>query len=683
MRIARKRKQRSVVQLKITWKGNEQGPLDRLVVERPTQVAVTLIDDNGSACEVPHVVSASMQEGADERPLAPLRVHNSIVQYRIERLAWWTWRSTKLKIRAAAADGFGPAIERNIALASVSTRWLTYLAKGVLLMASLYAFFAFPQSRNFVDFLRFDATMPIVGAGAVLLSWMRPRILAWLEQPLVAALATPVALFGVVYLRSQVEVVVNRSLDPITARAEIIKPGEYAIVLRAQQSDPLCELPKDDCVGFDAPEGLGLALSSALFLKQRRYGCRRLDLPENQREAWRQAGSCRIPAGMTLENVRPGDALKRYSESEAVADKVSLRLPWNDGLHRPDANQFRALQFELVQEDRTARTADSRGSGMTMTMTGTGLLSKVDVVVGSGRPVLSPVLAKDGGWLEGQVIVGSRPIGSLRARIDPANVTPPSERTCWLIPTGERLAALLLRAGGEAAGCFRATEPEFVSLVPMCWTSSVRPTSGEIRLDGAWSPAENWTLDLPDRLVPSSLKILDQQGAFWGHLTCGTPDEAAPQNAGEPTAAAGGSEASRKVSVWHVGPLHIRNPRPELRVLAAAGARWQTAPGRPIEAWAWGCWVGPEAPRVWKGEAHWNLIQERRGQTHEARDPAISNVASSRAYYAQRGLEKCCVYQDGRPARCDCERAGAKDAAKWLADYGVKSCDPKEFTLCK
>jgi hypothetical protein len=184
----------------------------------------------------------------------------------------------------------------------------------------------------------------------------------------------------------------------------------------------------------------------------------------------------------------------------------------------------------------------------------------------------------------------SQPACDAHRQLDPGN--------CWLLPSGEYLAELVLRAKDNAVFArFTATDASAVATIPMCWSGVVDAI--EVRLDKDWSPRDGWRVTIPPAMEPRDVRIYWAPIGYWGTATwLSRPGESPPESCtGQPTnddAHSGSSQpqpAAGKSLVIEINRVQNVEGKPTTsfdRLLRAGDARRESWSGRVTDPeWLW------------------------------------------------------------------------------------------------
>jgi hypothetical protein len=314
---------------------------------------------------------------------------------------------------------------------------------------------------------------------------------------------------------------------------------------------------------------------------------------------------------------------------------VKLRWASEDRLDIPDTSALRAIH--LVDPPRF--------DGLTFVMADSGPIAELSQTVSGEALLPTPRSQTVPPALGAELDIHGSSAGHVFGSFS-------RDPYCRAVTFGDRLSSFVVTSPTSVAE-LRAESPAVVKTLPLCWDGPGRPTHGEVLLDARWTPSPSWSLDVRHAILPRTLAILDPQGRFWGELACG-------------------SEADGDDEVWHIGPIHLKTPLPDLAEIKVGRAdkrpAWRSSPEHARDPFAWMCWKGDSGPKK-------NLFGSTLGWLD--RDPTASG-SDAREYRTGMSLSKCWLCQNYTKTN-PCE--GRSDPAK-LEMYGPADCDPKTSVLC-
>jgi hypothetical protein len=219
--------------------------------------------------------------------------------------------------------------------------------------------------------------------------------------------------------------------------------------------------------------------------------------------------------------------------------------------------------------------------------------------------------------------------------------------------TEQRLAALVLRRGDEAYR-FVVSAPDFVRHFPVCWSEG-EPDYGELRLDAAWTPIGEWSLQLEAGHIPRRLAILDSNGKALGQLECA---EAHPHSG------AGAPSIPDRRGRWSIGLLRIDGPQSglgEVKLSKDGPVEWRAAADHQGDPWLWMCWQSRPPDDIYGRGVH-----------------AAFGTHAYRLVYDKRD---CRYYQDGTevPRGAGCNELNAVMANRWYEAFGPNDCSTRKL----
>jgi hypothetical protein len=650
----------------------EQRPL--VESDRGT-VLVTIQDDHGAPAQTPTRLIVEVEEGGVTSPLSAIEVDGASARYRpaLRR----RWHLSRCAVVARAVDPSSDLVEATARreLLSRAEHTCARVSRGVFYFFAAYICLLVQEIETVRGAVGWATALPLVGA-AIVASFgaARVKLATWLSRPWIAASVAFTTLLLALLARSRVTLVVNQSLELVKTDSTPVAPGKRSVVLRVDLEPSQCDESATrqggpSCVVFPEDVGLLDRVSELLGVHRVVVGCAPQPIPPAKRDAWRKTGECAPKDGLVVEDAdlellqSAGDVIRPERLTVQLTKGADVRL------QRPDATSRWKLRFSSEALASAQPPAQQRGAELLLVMQGTDAWREIATRVrGSAANALTPVAHRANGvaLLEARVMMDTMPLGRLSV---PLSGTGPVA-SCWLADMGSRVSAFVLGTDARAAVRWRAEASELASSVPLCWTSSERPEHGELHLDAHWAAGSDWTIELPRILVPKSLIVWDPAERHWGELAC--------------PAASGSAEASNDAR-WSIGPLLVRNPRAELKVLKAGRAApdakfrepkevantWEFGSGREPESWFWMCWPSDAGPPAALGTTSlWSLKR-----------------IGARVYEARAGQRPCTLDVHGADQTPDraCTPMSDERRDSWFKVYGKRrpDCAPPSSRICE
>jgi len=633
--------------LKVTWEANATGAPIPLFVDDATSVSIVVLDDTGSPTGVPHKLSAEIRYTTRTEPAELAALPGSAATCTVRVPQRWYWRAPRLLVSAEPLDRTTPWAQRSLLIV---TRPMYRPARAAMFVGSLsllYLLILFPQLEKVSDFVQPGASFLAIAVLAA--KWLRIRILGQLANPRVA-IPVAIVLLGLSgTLMWRAKMVVNYSLDTIPTASGEVAPAAYAIVLEEPGYEaPRCHLTDTsrDCVAFDGPSNFWFGIAKYLA-RHAEVGCVNQPLLAQRKQLWKAQKRClpTSPPPEPIEHMTPGEVFdKAWPGGDEI--KVAFNEAADAGpFQLRDVAKYRTLEFSSAGGG-SAGADDS--DDLELRMEGAHAVREIRATLRGGSIHTPAEVGDRSSILPATLVSSSLVVGEMMATLNGTS-TP-----CDVATTGQRLSALVLR-DGQSVYHFTVAAPDFVRRVPVCWAGAGRPTYGEIRLDGAWTPSLDWALSLADRDVAFSITVLDNTGMALGQLTCPVTQD------------------THTDVTWTMGPLRIEDTRAEfgeVRLAREGATVWRAASVRAANPWVWACWHD-KAPAQIYGAHGW--IGARAGD--------------DRVYRVTRSLRACRCYMNGQEAPAGkCASPLPDDLARgWYAQgYGPGDCDldPKRSKLC-
>jgi hypothetical protein len=653
----------------------EQRPL--VESDRGT-VLVAIRDDHGAPALTPMRLIVEVEEGGATSPLSAMGVDGASARYRpaLRR----RWHLAPCAVVARALDPSSDQVEATARreLLSRGEHTCARVSRGVFYFVAAYLCLLVQEIETVRGAIGWATALPLVGAAIVaFFGAARMKLATWLSRPWIAASVAFTTLLLALLARRGVTLVVNQSLEEVKTGSTRVAPGKRSVVLSVDLEPSQCDASKEPptlpdekrCVTFPEDVGLLDRVSELLGLRRVVVGCAPQAIPPAKRDAWRKTGECAPKDGLLVEDA---DLRLLQNTTDVIPpERLSVQLRKGADIHlqRPDAASRWKLHFSSEAPPSAQSPAQQRGAELLLVMQGTDAWREIATRIrGSAAKALTPVAHREKGvgLLEARVMMDTMPLGRLSVPLVGADPV----ASCWLADMGSRVSAFVLGTDARAAVRWRSEASELASSVPLCWTRSERPEHGELHLDAHWAAGSDWTIELPRILVPKSLIVWDPAERHWGELAC--------------PAASGSAETSNDAR-WSIGPLLVRNPRAELKLLKAGRAApdakfrepkevantWEFGSGREPGSWFWMCWPSDVGPPAALGTTSlWSLKR-----------------IGARVYEAQAGQRPCTLDVHGTDQAPDraCTPMSDERRDSWFKVYGKRrpDCAPPRSRICE
>lgn len=721
------------MRIHVTSRGKELSLTEPLILGgSEVQIEVALINDCGMPlpCRGAPTVSVCIPLGGSSVGILCSEICGDRYTYHLRAPAgaWWRTLIRRAKVRIAAAPRIETGLARDkptetaVSTSSSVGRNLSVAAVLSLAVAYGYALFvllAVPIAGGWLDLTRnlwpLVLGIPAFQKGREL--WL--KLLHSAELLPVFALYVAVALGFMLWVSGSRQIVVNRtpqeipelqlaSAESIVASRDQIKilPVEFCAwksTLRSSGSlDKMAPntspRERNECALLVEPRASLPWQSKLPGIRTVAIGCTDIgSIASNSRaalEQWRKSGRC-SERTLTVDG-DINEVLKKGGHSEVRGTASRVKASWErapltpskfgpDTIREPEpiitcepkpvttesvAPATTCKQAPLESAFRapcsvlTARFAvESPKLGLLMRGTGRVQETRIDQVT-STTDLLLPA-ENPGDAVEMTFLSGTRELGTVRFAAQ-------QNESCSIAATDERLSALVLRKDNEAV-LFSASMPEFITEIPLCWPGKSieqRPKTGEMHLDRYWVPSAQWTLTLPERLLPEAMRVFDPEGQYWGELTC------APPNRNESESQQ--SNAFTRIGLFHVSPAMREGEDAVVKYLGAVksnekkwASTWTRSGLRGSDSWFWGCWPKDEetngrgVKHAWKWR-HWDV------------SCGLKNRECTSAPHLP-----CRYYENGQEAPANCTEINNEwRRSEFLDKFAKRECDPALFVLC-
>jgi hypothetical protein len=639
----------------LVFSGQEEHP-DYVVLGGSQTVIVKVADDEGKPSTEPYVVEAHIRRGWASAPLSPTRIDDASVHYDLRHELLGS--RPVARFVAVARRLADPAYEHRTriwVLAPFMAR-IVEASRFCLLLAAACTVLLCPQVSRALTTLNAEPSVPLLGAGALTLGILATTVRKWLRDPLVAIGATALASLWIALLWISLRVVVNESLDPMTIDGTKVEVGDFAITWAQTPPSEYCVVSeaksgqeKGQCVAFVRPDSFWLKLLRWFQLRREDRGCPSINVPSMFKHDWEIAGQCRPTQGLTIATRNPrglDDTVEWLPKTS-----VTVKFDWDSNarkLRTPDMSRLWAIKI-----DENAATLD----GVTLVMKGVLPIEEISSEIMPGRLLLAPQAIGSGSLHLGAVAqLNGMAMGHLFGSF---SKTP----TCYAVKSSERLAVFTVhgtdKEAGNSVSQFKVDAPSFSQAFPFCLPDGDIASRGELQVDAQWTPSSLWQIDLPGRLLPHELSILDAEGKYWGTLKCGSHDPGV------------------RDEEWHVGPVHIDKPNVDLAELRLGPEQgnsppmWRASRAHAEDDYAWSCWPESKDPpaKLFGKTRSWLQALSKR----------------EREYQSGRDLSACSICKNhDKPSHCTPSNEFQGDElVTWFQTFGPAYCDPRRSRLCK